>query len=163
MFINMVPGERFNKMKLNSGLAAAEPYRRSSIDRYLRSARGHSLVIDETREPLPHVARFVEMADNAFRAPSYRKCQASQVRHDGEHALVGHIIANKDRTTALERIVGHQFDDARRLVETGMLDLADAFPWHYFDGRIRQVGPDQGHRRVNRLLGMRRQPIVQRQ
>src|SRR6059058_5044809 len=83
----MVPREPFNKMKPNSGLAAAEPRRRCSIDRYLRLACGHTVVIDETREPLPYVARFVKMADDAFRAPSNRKCQASQLRHDREHAL----------------------------------------------------------------------------
>ena len=57
----------------------------------------------------------------------------------------------------------HQFDDAGRLVEARRLDLADAFPRHDLDRRIRQFGPDQRHRLVDRLLRLRRQPVVQRQ
>ena len=57
----------------------------------------------------------------------------------------------------------HQFQDAGRLGKARMLDLADAFSRQYFDRRIRQIGPDQGHRLVNRLLRVRRQPVVKRQ
>ena len=38
---------------------------------------GRSLfVIEQTREPFPHVARFVEMVGHALRAPADGKCQA---------------------------------------------------------------------------------------
>ena len=53
--------------------------------------------------------------------------------------------------------------NAGRLVEAGMLDLADAFAGQHLDRRVGQIGADQRHRFIDRLLGVRRQAIVQRQ
>ena len=64
------------------------------------------------REPLPHVARFVEMTGHALRAPADGKCKAAEIGHDGEYRFVGDIVADEDRAPALEGFVGHQFNDA---------------------------------------------------
>src|SRR5665811_1996221 len=172
----MVPCHPFNEMKPNSGDAAAEPdrpqQRNFANNRWMhakprpiphyarntglpRSPSGRGLVTDETRKPLPDLARIVEMARNAFGAPAHGKGKPAKLRHDGEYALVGDIVADKDRTAALERLVGHQFGHAGCLVEAGMLDLADAFARQHLDQRVRQVGPDQRYRLVDRPLGMR--------
>ena len=129
----MVPGHPFNEMKPNSGDAAAEPDP-STARKFLQIRTGltkiasdfvshanHDLpqssssrgrVIDEMREPLPHVARLVEMAGYAFRAPAHGKREAAKIGQDGEHALVGDIVTDKNWTATFERLVGHQFEDA---------------------------------------------------
>src|SRR3954453_2786122 len=86
--------------------------------------RQQLFVIQQMREPFPDIARFVEMPGHAMRAPAHRKRLAAEIRHDGEHGFVGDIVADEHRATALERLVGHQFAHATRLVEAGMLDLA---------------------------------------
>ena len=77
--------------------------------------------------------------------------------------FVGDVVADEERTAALERLMRHQLAHAGRLGETGMLDLADAFARQHLDRRIRQIGPDQRHRLIDRLLRMRREAIMQRQ
>src|SRR6185369_4100852 len=89
--------------------------------------RQQLLVIQQVREPFPDIARLVEMPGHAMRAPAHRKRLAAEIRHDGEHGFVSDIVADEHRAAALERFVGHQFPHPARLVEAGMLDLADAF------------------------------------
>ena len=72
------------------------------------------------REPLPHITGFIEMVGHARRAPADRKCKAAQIRHDSKYRFVGDIVADKDRTAALERFVGHQFEQARHGVDDGI-------------------------------------------
>jgi len=127
------------------------------------SAAGRAELVKQVREPGPHVAGIVEVACNALGATAYGKCQAAHVRHECEHGFVGDIIADKQRTAALKRLMRHQFADTRGLVKSGMLDFTDAFSRQHFDRRVRQIGPDQRHRLVNRPFRMRRQPVVQRQ
>src|SRR6202790_1709720 len=129
----------------------------------IRSPSGPSFAINETRKPRAHVARFVKMTGHALRAPAHGEGESTQIRHDRKHRFIGDVIADENRTAAAERLVAHQFANARCLVKAGLLDFADAFSRQDFDRRIRQIGPDQGHRRVNRLLRMRRQPVVKRQ
>src|SRR5882724_5610872 len=132
----MVPRHPFNEMKPNSGCAAAELDRFSAriLASEMEIARNRpwsssrrSFVIDETRKPLPHIARFVEMIGYAQRAAAHGKCEAAKIRHDGEHGFVGHIVADKNRNAAFEWRMRHQFADTGCLVKAGMLDLADAF------------------------------------
>src|ERR1700735_1666798 len=87
------------------------------------SSRGRSFAIDEARQPFPDIARLVEMPGPALRAPADGKRHAVEIGHDGEHALVGDVVADENRAPALERFVAHQFGDPRCLVEAGMLDL----------------------------------------
>ena len=77
--------------------------------------------------------------------------------------LIGDVVADEKRTAAPERLMRHQFAHAGRLGETGMLDLADAFARQHLDRRVRQIGPDQRHRLIDRLLRMRREAIMQRE
>src|ERR1700736_36398 len=116
----MVPGHPFNEMKPNSGRAAAEHSRSKRLKKSPRdrretgsgsSSRRICFGIDEPREPFPYLARFVEMIGNALRASAYRKCEAAKIGHDGEHALVGNVVADTNRTAAFEGLVAHQFDD----------------------------------------------------
>src|SRR5258706_2740912 len=72
----------------------------------LRSWFRRSFVIKQMREPLPHVARFVEMAGHARRAPGHGQCEAAQIRHDSEYRFVGDVTADKNRTAALQSFVG---------------------------------------------------------
>src|SRR3984893_5939531 len=159
----MVPGHPFNEMKPNSGAAPAKPGLFKREVRGLRrdasetvsdptigakntdlpgSSSDRSFVTDKTSEPIAHLGRVVEAVGDALCAPAYRKRQAAKIRHDGKHTLVGDVVTDKDRAAPLERFVVHQFDDARRLVEAGMLDLADAFAGQHFDRRVGQIGPD---------------------
>ena len=55
----------------------------------------------------------IEMTGDAMRAPADGKCEAAEIGHDGEHRFIGDIVADENRTAALERFVGHQFEDAR--------------------------------------------------
>src|SRR6266568_3111856 len=128
----MVPCHPFNEMKPNSGRGAAEPRRfiakrslknDSLNDRYRPglflggsvSPFRRGIATTETREPFTHVARLVEMTRNALRATADGKCQAVEIRHDREHALVGDVVTDENRPAALERLMRHQFDDARCL------------------------------------------------
>src|SRR3954452_5093245 len=60
----------------------------------------HLFVVQEVREPFPDVARFIEMSGHAVGATADRKSLAAEIRHDREHALVGDVVADKDRTAA---------------------------------------------------------------
>ena len=101
----MVPGHPFNEMKPNSGRAKGNPavpsqkvncvqshaeiskslpiQRRAQYRSELLSRR--RFVIEQMREPLPHVARLVEMTGDAVRAPADRKRKAAEIGHDGKH------------------------------------------------------------------------------
>src|ERR1700676_5546082 len=46
------------------------------------------LVIEQTRQPLPHVARFVEMIGHAYCAPAHGERKTAQIGHQGEHRFV---------------------------------------------------------------------------
>src|SRR6202042_790577 len=119
-FINMVPSHPFNELKPNSGCATGPRLfnRKKQINAALsslRKDRSASLssfgrfVADKVGEPLPHVARFVEMTGHALCAPADGKCEATETGHNGEYRFVGDIVADEDRTAALEGFVGHQF------------------------------------------------------
>src|SRR5450432_303466 len=129
----MVPGHRFNEKTPNSGprwelcrsktqktcrnMFVWKKYLDLSIpndghsgstghgrgDRRCRSVRRGFFVVEQMREPFPHVAGLVEMTGHAMRPPAHRKCQAVEVRHDRKHGLVGDIVADENRTAALER------------------------------------------------------------
>src|SRR3954453_15269205 len=120
----MVPAHLLSEMKPNSGRAAAEPGRqhlcvllslcdeslspRVHFVRYTRTRRG---IVDQSSEPLPNTARVVKMVGHPFWAAADRKRQAMQIRHDREDALVCDVIANKNRTSPLEGIMRHQFQN----------------------------------------------------
>src|SRR5450631_3847315 len=89
------------------------------------SSSRRNMVIDEAREPLADVARFVEVLGHALRAPANGKGKAAKIRHDREYALVGDIVTDKDWTAALERFVCHQFEHTGCLAKAGVFDLAD--------------------------------------
>jgi len=120
-------------------------------------------IVEQTREELAHVARRIEMTRHALRAAANGKCKTVVIRHDRKHRFVRDVVADEQGLAALEWGVCHQFAHAARLGETGMLDLADAFSGQHFDRRVRQIGADQRDRFIDRLLGMRRQAIMQRQ
>jgi len=103
------------------------------------------------------------MSGDTLRAPAHGKCETVEIRHDGEDRFIGDIVADKNRAAPAKGFVSHQFANTGCLGKAGMLDFADAFSGQHFDRRIGQIGPDQGHRLVDRLLRVRRQPIVQRQ
>src|SRR4029077_1136963 len=79
----------------------------------IRSPSCPSFAINETRKPRAHVARFVKMSGHALRAPAHGKCKTTKIGHDREHRFVGDVIADENRTAAAERLVGHQFANAR--------------------------------------------------
>src|ERR1700694_345553 len=125
----MVPGQPFNEMKPDSGDARWEPgrlpQRNIAITPWMHaklpsipwaarrrsSSRRICFIIDEMRQPFPHFAWFVEMIGHAHGASPDRKGEAAEIRDDGKHALVGDVVAPKDRTAAFERFMGHQFGD----------------------------------------------------
>src|SRR6267142_6201387 len=74
--------------------------------------------IEQARKPLAHITGLVEMVGHALRAPAHRECQTIKIGHDGEYRFVGDIVADENRTAALERFVGHQFEHAGGLVKT---------------------------------------------
>src|SRR5882757_10357441 len=41
-------------------------------------------VIEQAREPLPHVARFIEMIGHAHRAPAHGERKTAKIGHEGE-------------------------------------------------------------------------------
>src|SRR3984893_15593372 len=128
----MVPGHPFNEMKPKSGAAGAEPdhppRRGFADDRWIRtttsrrSSSRRSFAIDETRKPRPHVARLIKIIRNTCRVTANKQCQAAIFRNDREHHFVRDIVADENRTAALERFMRHQFADAGRLGEAGMFD-----------------------------------------
>src|ERR1700686_3114711 len=88
-----------------------------------RSSFCRAFVINETRQPRPHVVRFVEMPGDALRAPANGKCETAEIGHDGEYRFIGDIVADKKRNTPAKGLVGHQFANPRGLGKAGMLDF----------------------------------------
>src|ERR1700742_1974943 len=144
----MVPGHPFNQLKPNSGVAnGTRKKEKVAENRGLRR-----LFVEQMRKPRANIARLVEMTSHALCAAADGKGKAVQVRHDRKDRLVGNIVADKERTAPLEWFVLHQFQYARGLVETGVLDLAYRFSRQHLDRRVRQIGADQRDRLVDRFL-----------
>ena len=74
--------------------------------------------------------------------------------HDREHRFIRDIVADEQRTAVAERRTLHQFPNAARLADVGMLDLEDAFARQHLDRRIRQIRLDQRNRFANRGFGI---------
>src|SRR5450631_2743164 len=106
----MVPGHPFNEFEPNSGAAAAELGESTQIiakrccggnkQPFAKPPRFHRrndnrarrswsdcgvLVIEQTREPLPHIARFVEMIGHARCAPAHGECKTALFGYEGDH------------------------------------------------------------------------------
>src|SRR5258708_21882983 len=73
-----------------------------------RLFRGRSFIVKQMRKPGPDVAGFVEMPGHAARAAAHRKCEAMEIGHDRKHALIGDVVAGKDRTATLVMSVVRQ-------------------------------------------------------
>src|ERR1700681_652605 len=133
----MVPRHPFNELTPKSGCAERNSpeltkkkiWRETSRDAKrsrIRFARRRNLwqrcvpfVIEQMREKLPHIARRIEVSGDALGAPANGKCKAVEIRHDRKHRFVGDIVADEERTPALERLVRHQFPHPARLCGTG--------------------------------------------
>src|ERR1700730_11899415 len=134
----MVPCHPFNEIKPNSGDAAAELgestqkdfvagtsiHWQNRLDFTAATTIGRRswsdcgvFVTEQTREPLPHVARFIEMIGHALGAPAHGERKTAKIGHEGEYRFVGDIVADKNRTAAPERFVAHQFQHAGCLVK----------------------------------------------
>src|ERR1700753_1196384 len=107
-----------------------------------RSFLAHSCVIEQLRQKRAHVARLVEMAVDALRAATDRKRQPVHVGHNRKHRLISDVVADEQRTAALERLVRHQFLHAGSLGETGVLYFANRLAGQHLDWRIGQVSAD---------------------
>src|SRR5580704_629681 len=74
------------------------------------SFRGGLFVVEQMREPIPHITRLIEMTGHAMGAPADGKCEAAEIGHDREHGFIRDVVADKSRTATPERFVRHQFN-----------------------------------------------------
>ena len=121
----------FDLMMEKSGtdMAAMRPFHRREMKGPQAVMAIHlSFIVEQMREEFAHIARRIEMPGDAPGAAADRERKAVEIGHDREHAFVGDVVADEERTAALEGLVHHQFPYAGRLGEAGMLYFANCFP-----------------------------------
>src|ERR1700757_3504230 len=106
-----------------------------AISTQSRSApRRACYIVEQSRKELAHIAWRIEMAIDALGAASDRECKTVHLGHHREHALIGDVVADEERTPSCEGRVFHESAHAIGLGEAGRLDLEHAFAGQDFDG-----------------------------
>src|ERR1700740_1121082 len=107
--------------------AALMPHVVRNINAISRSARRRACyIVEQSRKELAHIAWRIEMTIDALGAASDRECKTVHLRHDREHALIGDVVADEERTPSCEGRAFHESAHAIGLGEAGRLDLEHA-------------------------------------
>src|SRR6516165_9520485 len=76
------------------------------------------------------------------------KAKAAELRKNREYRLVGRIVADENRLTALKRRILHQLAHGAGLVDAGCLDFEDELAGQDFDRPARRRSADILDRRT---------------
>src|SRR5690349_15905183 len=89
------------------------------------------------------------------------KTQAAELRQDWEYRLVGRVVADENRVTALERRIFHQLAYRAGFVDSRHFDLEDELAGQDLNRSARRRGADIGDRGAQRVALIRCKPIMQ--